>query len=341
MYGLVQRRSTRVWAGMFMAGALLAGGGAAVAAPASTPSQGSCEGVGAPPTEVRVEVGGVVRSALVHVPAGTSARHRAPLVLSFHGAGSTAEFQASYDGVDAQADRSGFISVHPQGTAIDLFGVPTLGWDIFNPNTTEPAFVRSLLDELESTLCIDHDRVYAIGLSNGGGMVELLACTLSDRIAAVSTVAPLPAPPCPGAPAVPTISFHGRQDLLVPYDGIPVVGLPGAEADMASIAARNGCRPGIPVARPVADQVARLRWRDCEAATVLYRLDGQGHSWPGHSYGLTEAQWEQLLSAIGPPPGLTVVQAATSLSLTNNAIDATAVSWSFFRDRHLSDHDGR
>lgn len=320
-----------------VAAGMVVGGGTATASAAQREHGGSCHGRGAPPTQVEVVVGGLTRTALVHVPTRLRANRRAPMVLSFHGAGSTAEFQTGYDGVDAQADVSGFISVHPQGVPVNLLGLTTLGWDIFSPNSAEPAFVRALLDELERTLCVDHDRVYAIGLSNGGGMVELLACTLSDRIAAISAIAALPAPPCPGSRPVPTIAFHGRQDLLVPYDGVPIVGIPGAEADLGAIATRNACSTTPPTPRAVTTRVARLRWAECDAATVLYRLDGQGHSWPGHSYGLTEEQWVQLFALSGPPPGLTAARAAASLALTNNEIDATALSWSFFTTKHRSE----
>jgi len=337
----VRYRVAAAGLGICMAAATVVGSssGAAVASPSSAGHGESCRDRGAPPTQVEVPVGGVTRTALVHVPASVRASRRAPLVLSFHGAGSTAEFQASYDGVDAQADAAGFIAVHPQGLTINLLGATVLGWDIFSANSSEPAFVRALLDRLDATLCVDDSRVYAIGISNGGGMVELLACTLSDRIAAVATVAALPALPCPGSRPVPTIAFHGRQDLLIPYDGIAGLAIPGAEADLAGIAARNDCSTTQPAPRSITAQVARLRWRDCEAATVLYRLDGQGHSWPGHSFGLTEAQWVQLLTLSGPLPGLTIAQQAGTLALTNNEIDATALSWSFFRNEHLAERD--
>ena len=36
---------------------------------------------------------------------------------------------------------------------------------------------------------IDPARIYANGLSNGGGMAFVLSCTMSDRIAAVGLVA--------------------------------------------------------------------------------------------------------------------------------------------------------
>ena len=287
-------------------------------------------------TNVVVPIDGHDRTALVHVPASLDLRHRAPLVLSFHGSGTTAEFQAGYDGVDAEGDAAGYISVHPQGLPVDLLGNGSivLGWDLYNPDTRDPAFVRALLTQLDSVLCIDSRRVYATGISNGGGMAQLLACTLTDRIAAIAPVAALPALPCPGAAPTPTIAFHGRQDLFVPYDGIRAVGLPGVEDVVGAIAIRNGCSPEPPARRAVTAHVERIRWDDCRAQTVLYRIEQHGHAWPGHSFGLTETQWKAFFTANGPPlGGLTIAQAAFSLSLTTNEIDATALAWQFFRSR--------
>ncbi len=50
-------------------------------------------------------------------------------------------------------------------------------------------FISDLVDELEKDYNIDPTRIYADGLSNGGGMAFVLSCKLSDRIAAVGMVA--------------------------------------------------------------------------------------------------------------------------------------------------------
>ena len=50
-------------------------------------------------------------------------------------------------------------------------------------------FISALIDRLEASYNIDPARIYANGLSNGGGMSFVLSCTLSDRIAAVGVVA--------------------------------------------------------------------------------------------------------------------------------------------------------
>ena len=46
-------------------------------------------------------------------------------------------------------------------------------------------FISDVIDALGSTYNIDPARIYANGLSNGGGMAFALSCTMPDRIAAV------------------------------------------------------------------------------------------------------------------------------------------------------------
>lgn len=46
-------------------------------------------------------------------------------------------------------------------------------------------FVRTLVNKLAEELCIDGDRVYAMGFSNGGFLSHRLACEASDLVAAI------------------------------------------------------------------------------------------------------------------------------------------------------------
>src|SRR3989441_5213315 len=50
-------------------------------------------------------------------------------------------------------------------------------------------FISELIDTLRAAYNIDPTRIYANGLSIGGGMAFVLSCTLSDRVAAVGMVA--------------------------------------------------------------------------------------------------------------------------------------------------------
>src|SRR3989441_9162326 len=82
-------------------------------------------------------------------------------------------------------DSQGFIVVYPAGS-----GVPKI-WHVDRGAglMRDVRFISALIDTLEAAYNIDPTRIYANGLSIGGGMAFVLSCTLSDRIAAVGMVA--------------------------------------------------------------------------------------------------------------------------------------------------------
>lgn len=63
-----------------------------------------------------MKYGGLDRSYIVHVPPQASGANAFPAILNFHGAGSNATQQERYSGMDATADRDGFVAVYPNGT---------------------------------------------------------------------------------------------------------------------------------------------------------------------------------------------------------------------------------
>jgi polyhydroxybutyrate depolymerase len=185
----------------------------------------------------------------------------------------------------------------------------------------EVRFISELIDRLEAAYNIDPARIYADGLSNGGGMAFVLSCTLSDRIAAVGMVASaqlLPWSWCRDERAVPMIAFHGTADPLTPYNGgktwIAPRSFPSIPKWTANWARRNRCRPNA-VELAVAADVTRREYTNCadNAAVVLYTIRGGGHSWPG---GGPLPEW-----LVGP---------------TSRSIDATSQMWAFFRAHPLS-----
>jgi len=209
-------------------------------------------------------------------------------------------------GFSDMAKRYDFIGVAPSG----LLNGPTPFWLAApTPDSYDVRFISDLLDVLESKLCIDRRRVYATGMSNGAQMSSLLACMLPQRIAAVAPVAGVEFYDlCRGRP-VPVIAFHGTADPIVTYNGgglnseaiadqqywkgnIPS-GLPafhGVDTAMQTWARHNGCAP-TPVEVRISSEVRRRTWRHCRADTVLYIVDGGGHSWPGKPVPAFESQF--------------------------------------------------
>jgi polyhydroxybutyrate depolymerase len=283
-----------------------------------------------------VMVDGTARTSAVHLPSQWDGVEPLPVVLSFHGAGADATVMAVTDGLDAKADSEAFVVLRPEALSFDYdeFIHDVSWWDLTGQTVDEPAFLVALLDDLGQRACIDQSQVFATGFSVGGEMAMAAACALPDRIAAFSQVAAGRSVPCSSGRPTPALAFHGTEDLVIPYDGRLLI-LP-AEDLMAEQAQRNGCEASHEV-RPVTPTVDALTWTDCDEPTVLYRLEGHGHAWPGNPLPFDAEVLEGFLKTADGQPrsvvagsGLTVEAFAANLLLTNTEVNATDVMWNFF-----------
>ena len=260
------------------------------------------------------------REYMLYVPASYDRSKPTPLVISMHGAGLWGAAQKETSQWNRLADRQHFIVVYPSGAV----GSGPRIWHV-EPSSglmTDVRFISELIDTLEATYNIDSTRIYANGLSNGGGMSFVLSCTLSDRIAAVGMVAAaqtLPWKWCTDRRPVPMIAFHGTRDPIVPYNGgatwISARPFPNVSKWTANWAARNRCAPN-PVESMVAADVIRRAYTSCadDAEVVLYTVNGAGHTWPG---GKPLPEW--------------------LAGTTSQSIDATSLMWDFFREHQLAE----
>jgi polyhydroxybutyrate depolymerase len=252
-----------------------------------------------------------------------------PLVISMHPAGLWPATQMVASHWNKIADEHGFIVVYPSGTTLSGRGTGVLPFRVWlmEPGanlTADVTFISELIDSLEEAYNIDPTRIYADGLSNGGGMAFALSCTLSHRIAAVGAVAAaqvLPSSWCRDSQPVPMIMFHGTADRLVPYTGSGPSWLsprpfPNVSTWAADWAQRNRCEPK-PIETAAAPDVTRREFTHCadDATVVLYTILNGGHSWPG---GKPLPEW-----IVGP---------------TSRSIDATRLMWAFCGEHRLARH---
>ena len=172
-------------------------------------------------TTQTVQVGSTSRSYVLHVPSQYDGSKRAPLVVDFHALTGTGSGERRGSPYPAFTDPEGVVMAFPDG----LKGPSGTAWNI-GPccvlNTIDDvAFTRAMIKQIETTACIDFKRVYAVGVSMGGGMAYYLACQAADVVAAVAPAAfdMLDTPDCTPSRPVTVISFRGAADGLVPYAG--------------------------------------------------------------------------------------------------------------------------
>src|SRR5512133_1039502 len=159
-----------------------------------------------------IKVGNTTRTFIVYTPSGLP--EHPSLVISMHGLGGSGSQQRSMSGFDKVADKGKFVVVYPDGV-FKMNG--SNGWDISSNSDVE--FISGLIDTLKLRHNIDPNRVYASGFSMGGMMSYKLACTLSDKIAAIGPASGYPLgnmiTSCKPTRPVPICHTHGTADDIV------------------------------------------------------------------------------------------------------------------------------
>jgi polyhydroxybutyrate depolymerase len=240
-----------------------------------------------------VEVDGLTRSYLVHVPPGYDAGKATPVVLIFHGVSGTGAVMAGACGLNTKADSAGFVAVYPDGTGPDR---TITYWSAGSRPAfvNDVKFVAKLLDDLGTAMNVDPKRVFATGMSNGGFMCYKLAAELSSRIAAIAPVAGSLAieNPSPGRP-VPVMHFHGTADTMVPFDGPTEfarkdIKFRSVDDTVKTWARLDGCseEPKTTLLPDTAGDgtsvIEKVYGPGKQGAeVVLIEIENGGHTWPG------------------------------------------------------------
>jgi polyhydroxybutyrate depolymerase len=270
-------------------------------------------------TNGSIESGGQVRRYLLHVPDKYDPETPAPLVISIHGFAEWPAHQMQISRWDELADEEGFLVVFPSGTSFPLRWSAHGQADLEQNPLRDVEFISDLIDHLEQEYNIDPNRIYANGLSNGGGMSFMLSCYRSDRIAAIGTVAGaylLPWESCQPDRPIPIIAFHGVADPVVPFAGGPSrsfdVPFPSIVEWVAEAAKRNGCQSVVEL--PDQGEVSGMGYTECSqnAEVVFYQVETGGHSWPG-----------------GEPLPYWIA------GNTTQDVDATRLMWQFFQEHPM------
>ena len=297
--------------------------------PALATTTAGC-GAASPPApgdgELPLTAAGLDGTIIRRLPPSYDGTTPLPVVFGLHGWSQPAVLLGLQSNLPAAADRDGFVLVLPHVTR----SVPI--WDAALDGADADWF-GAVLDAVESTLCVDPERFFVTGMSNGAMMASTVVCRFADRIAAVGLVAGIRLPDgCAPARRVPIVAFHGTDDGFLAYDGgfgpaVARLSSPDGAGTLGDVVAigpdavpiperaagwstLNGCGADLDETR-VADDVVALSVEPCDAPVLLYAVDGGGHTWPGSEFD------QSIGDIVGP---------------TTTSIDATELMLAFFVD---------
>lgn len=166
-----------------------------------------------------IDVGGVKREAIVHVPAKATS---APVLFIFHGHGGSArnmERRTQYERFWPEA-----IVVYMQGLSAPGRNDPEgrrSGWQK-NPGELgdrDLAFFDAVLARIVREHAVDPGRIYVTGHSNGGRLAYLLWSKRSSRVAAVAVSGSSGRGLIAGTPPRPILVIAGEKDEIAPFAG--------------------------------------------------------------------------------------------------------------------------
>ena len=166
---------------------------------------------------------GIEREYTIHIPKNLT--EDSPLVFIIHGFTGSAEGISTYSDMNSIAEREGFIAVYPQGTK-DINGNTffNVGYEFHDDSTiNDVSFIRELVRSLSQEFNLNRKKAFATGMSNGGDMSYLLACTSSDLFKAVAPVAGVLMKglkdSCELNSLVPVFEIHGTADKISLFEG--------------------------------------------------------------------------------------------------------------------------
>jgi len=283
-----------------------------------------------------LQLPGALRSYDIYLPPNYDYTESLPVIIDLHGYYSTKTDERLISDFTDIADANGIILVWPQSLTGDncLGGgnspIPpsgnkwTIGWD---KTSRDVEFMDALIDEIGADYHADPNRIYVTGLSDGGFMVYSLACALSDKIAAVASVAgsmtgDLMAN-CNPARALPVLHIHGTADQIISWDGDASCGsgFSSVSATVGFWRSLAGCGDIFTESNyndmDITDNstASLLTYDGCNSMVELLKVQGGGHNWPGSQKMIND-----------------------NVSLTlpiNKDIDASEIIWNFFKDKTL------
>jgi len=203
-----------------------------------------------------LQVGHATRVYRLVVPNSVDLKEPAPLVIAFHGMlMDTKDLMPHYTKLNETADKHAFIVAYP--------GAVDRSWGLKPEKVrSDLAFFDALVAKLSNEYKIDPDRIYVLGMSNGGYFAHVVGKERSKEVAAVASHSgPLGMHATPAINAerkFPVLIIHGDQDKIFP----------------------------VQMARDTRDQYQK------EGHEVKYvELPGVGHLW-GAKYNVNETIWQ-------------------------------------------------
>lgn len=193
---------------------------------------------------------GLSRQYLLHVPRGFVSGSVA-LVVAWHGLTHTPSYFEDMTKYSILADQTkNFIVAYPAGEG-ESFNAGSCCSPAMTRRIDDYGFARTLVKDVSSRICIDSNKVYTTGYSNGCFMSQGLICKAGDifKASACGSGAEVLLTDCDDDyyrfnASTNVLEIHGTTDAVVPYNGNALLGFPPVLETYADHRRRLACTAG-------------------------------------------------------------------------------------------------
>jgi polyhydroxybutyrate depolymerase len=268
---------------------------------------------------------GTTYTYTITIPQGYNPNKLTPVTIFWHALDAAPEVTRSNTDIDQVAANLGNVMVYPSSSDLSWNAGGCCTQETGAPKRDETVFAKELIAQVQSKVCVDPKRIYAMGFSNGGMLTQLLACKMADVFAAAAPSASaltIPTSQCMPSRSIPVYMINGTADPLVSYSAASLtIGSISVTDTFAFWGMANQCT-GMPVNTLTKGAVSCSTYKQCAggAQVTLCTAQGMGHCEPGMKAQSATNCYTSQGVALGPP---------------NNDIDGTQTSMEFLQSYSL------
>lgn len=249
-------------------GANGSGGGSSGGGSAGTPSPGCGRSLTLSSGNAEIDVDGTLRDYYLDIPVPYEEDTPYSLIFAFH----------PYNATNSEVVGGGYYGVGLQPDSNAIFVAPNSPDAWADSSGRDIAMVEAIRTHVSAELCVDEDRIFALGFSAGGMMANRIGCTLADTFDGIAAISGYLPSSCDNTGSIPVWNAHGDEDNVVQWDE--------AKEAVDLFVSRNGCSTSMGAVVPA----PCVAFAECDVdAPVYYCLWDGAHEVPSFA---GEAIWD-------------------------------------------------
>jgi len=189
----------------------------------------------------------------LQVPTSYTKGKSAPLIIALHGYTSSGADTEKYLKLGPVADARRILYVAPDGSldnnGLQFWNATPACCNFSGSKVNDEAYIMSIINSVSKKYNVDQKRIYVVGHSNGGFMSHHMACSDSNRIAAIASFAGATYKDqsmCKPSQPITVLQIWGTVDETISYMGGALLApYPGAAETIADWAKLDKCNAKI------------------------------------------------------------------------------------------------